>query len=166
MSRRAYRRHPEALGYLHRTSIYTTLDDFRRPHDFRWSGELIHRLNLLVDNYDLEWRYHSTWWKDVDRLNTGLQAQAIGSLVWDAETGVTKDNYFEVRGSRKYEALLNHVNHHQRPFIWTDDEATFYYKKEDFVVPHLVLPVTSEYGLLRSHIERIESFVKTYAAHR
>lgn len=159
-------RHPEALGYLRRSQIYTALDGFRRPYEFRWSGELIHRLNLLVNSYDIEWRYHSTWWKDVDRLNAGIQAKAIGSLEWDAETGITAANYFEVRGTRKYAALLEHVNQHNRPFIWTDDEATVFYKKEDFVVPHLVLPVTSNYGLLRPHIESIEAFAQEHAAFR
>lgn len=157
-----YQLQDEALGDLRNAEVYAHND--RRPYELRWSGEVIHRLNLLVGSHSLEWRYHSTWWEDAIVLDENFGVKTARPLEWDTETGITPRNSFEARGRRKYEALKQHVNHHERPFIWTDDESTVFYKEEDFVVPHLILPVTGQYGILRSHLEAIEAFIREHAS--
>lgn len=158
---RWYQLQPEALGDLRNAEVYAHND--RRPYELRWSGEVIRRLNLLVDSYDLEWRYHSTWWEDADALDSTFGAKSLKPLEWDTETGITPQNSFDVRGRRKYAALKEHVDRNQRPFVWIDDEATVFYSEDDFVVPHLVLQTTGQYGVLRSHLEAIELFVHQHA---
>lgn len=156
-SRTAYRKNPDAFGWIRRA-------DYSSRHGWfpvNYSAELVGKLNSLKADYDFTWLWLTTWVDEAMSIVNGhLGAHGDGYIDWDPYTGVKDDNVSSVRNARKYDAVK--ANYDGKPFIWVDDEATVLYNPDDFDVPSLAVKPDPKYGVTRTDLDAMKAFLDSF----
>lgn len=162
-SRSKYTKHSDTPHRLGRASVFVD----KSWCDLNWSRELVYKLNSLKDDTGFNLLWLSTWLGHTASVEATLGLKSDGFLDWDAESNLPLklDELILERDNRKYDVLKINVANRGMPFVWVDDSATKLFNPKDFnpLPPHLVLTPDEDYGLTRSDLSAIDTFMRKYA---
>lgn len=161
-SRSKYSKHADTPHYMARGSVYAD----NNWYSLNWSKELVRKLNSCKDDTGFHWVWHTTWLNHTSKVDDMLGTRSDRFLAWDAHSKLPYNNDVAnlLRDRRKYDALKTDFASHGNPFVWADDTATKLFNKDDFGdTPHLVLTPDPLYGLLKSDLLALDSFMRKFS---
>lgn len=154
-------------GHLKRADVVTVLGPGypKMWLTLNWSDETIRTLTSLKDTVPYYWVWLTSWVEDTHTLDTTLNVTSDATLLWDPNPPAGAD-LVDYRNNAKHDALLMfHKTHPTTPFAWVDDTATTLWDPANLThpTPHLVLTPDSKYGVTRTHLDQLTSFLKSFS---